>query len=348
MRLTHINSLCEGAEIARTILRADGSPFIEAGEVVDADLMRTLREARISRVYTADPLTDDVPVCDILSPETRAEACACVCDAFAGRASPLAVRRAALAIVREVRASPEMVHGAAPIYRVEEHVMAHGVESALIAVLIAEECGMAEAQSVSLAQGMLLHDIGAQAQTGLLLESGELTAAERELTRGHARIGFEALRELLGRSPIGRSIALLHHERLDGSGYPRGLQGGELTPVVRVAALADVYTALISDRPHRAAGLPDEAISYFLRGGASQFDQDLVRCLARRVEVYLPGTWARIRDGRCGIVLGSRIGATVRPRIRLLEDEQRRRLPAPLDLDLAARSEIHIADVFYD
>jgi HD-GYP domain-containing protein (c-di-GMP phosphodiesterase class II) len=348
VRLTHINRLAVGAEVGRPIFRVDGEPFVEAGEIVDEDMLAALREARISRLYTADPLTDDVDIQDILSHETRADCYRCVAEAFAGQPDANRLRRAANDIVRDIRFSPDTVHGVVPVYLVDEYVMAHAVDSALYAVLTAVEAGLPDNQCISLAQGMLLHDIGSQSQLSVLAENGELSAAEREITRGHTRLGFEALRDLLNRSPIGRSIALLHHERLDGSGYPRGLQGEEIPAVARAAGLADTYAALISDRPHRAAGLPDEAFSYFLRSGAALFDHDFVRCLARRVELYPPGMWVRLRDGRCGIVLGSRLGSTVRPAVRLLQDEQRRPLPEPISVNLARQSDIHIADVFYD
>jgi HD-GYP domain-containing protein (c-di-GMP phosphodiesterase class II) len=348
LRLTHINRLAVGARIARPIHHMGGGEFVAAGDSVDNDLLAALRDARISRVYTMDPLTDDAEIADLLTEETRVEAYECVADAFASHPDASRLRRVANDMVREARFAPEVVHGVMPIYRVEEYVVAHAVTSALYAVLAAVEAGIPDGQCVSLAQGMLLHDIGTQGQLSVLHENGELTEAEREITKGHTRLGFESLRDLLNRSPIGRSIALLHHERLDGSGYPRGLAGDEISPVARIAGLADTYAALIADRPHRAAGLPDEAFSYFLKTGAAKFDQDQVRGLARRTELYPPGMWVRLRDGRCGIVLGSRVGATVRPRVRLLQDEQRRPLTDHEDIDLSRHSDAHIADVFYD
>ncbi len=348
LRLTHINRLAVGARIARPVHRVAGGEFLAAGDSVDNAMLAALREARISRVYTMDPLTDDAEIADLLTEETRIEAYEAVAEAFAGQADAHRLRRVANDMVREVRFSPEIVQGVVPIYCVDEYVMAHAVTSALYAVLTACDAGLPDGQCVSLALGMLVHDIGSQAQLAVLHENGELTEAERDITKGHTRLGFEALRDLLNRSPIGRSIALLHHERLDGSGYPKGLQGDEISPVARIAGLADTFAALIADRPHRAAGLPDEAFSYFLKAGAAKFDQDQVRGLARRTELYPPGMWVRLRDGRCGIVLGSRIGATVRPKVRLLQDEQRRPLPQHEDLELARHSEIHIADVFYD
>ncbi len=297
-------------------------------------------------MYTADPLTDDIAVVDLLSDETRLDAYAAVGVAFAGDGDPQELRRVAGEMAREIASLPDAVQGAVPVYAVDDHVIAHAVHSTLYALLIAAEGGVPEAQRMSLAMGMLVHDIGTRNLSEVLSERGELSPGERAETRLHTREGFEMLSELLNRSPLGRSIALLHHERLDGSGYPRGLSGDDLPLLARVGAVADVFAAVISDRPHRPGAPPDEAISYFLAGAPEQFDRDCIVGLARRVEIYPTGMWVRLRDGRCGIVLGSRRGSTVRPVVRLLQDERRRPLRTPLDVDLARETDLHIADVF--
>ena len=156
--------------------------------------------------------------------------------------------------------------------------------------LIARALGLDESFSESIRVASPLHDIG---KIGIpdhvLLKPGPLTAEERALIEGHAEIGHRILTgagsELLD---LAASIALTHHERYDGSGYPRGLFGAEIPIEGRIAAVADVFDALTSDRVYRPAYSVESALEMMREGGGSQFDPDVLDAfLAIRDE--LPG-----------------------------------------------------------
>ena len=111
----------------------------------------------------------------------------------------------------------------------------------------------------------------------MLLKPGALDDDERTLIEGHAEIGYRILAgsgsELLD---LAASIALTHHERFDGSGYPAGLGGPEIPVEGRIAAVADVYDALTSDRVYRPAYPDDIALDLMLDGRGTQFDPDVL------------------------------------------------------------------------
>jgi diguanylate cyclase (GGDEF)-like protein len=119
-----------------------------------------------------------------------------------------------------------------------------------------------------------LHDIGKIGiPDSVLLKPASLTAAEREVVEQHARIGHSILAGSSSRLlALAATIALTHHERYDGTGYPRGLAGEEIPLEGRIAAVADVFDALISDRPYRPAYQPDEAFAMMVAGRGTQFD----------------------------------------------------------------------------
>jgi HD-GYP domain-containing protein (c-di-GMP phosphodiesterase class II) len=123
-----------------------------------------------------------------------------------------------------------------------------------------------------------MHDVGKIGiPDHILLKPGKLTADEWEIMRSHAAIGAELLAG--SRSPVvqmGELIALTHHEKWDGSGYPRGLKGDEIPFVARVTAVCDVFDALISERPYKAAWSIDDALEEVKRGAGAHFDPELV------------------------------------------------------------------------
>ncbi len=159
----------------------------------------------------------------------------------------------------------------------------HTRRVALLAVQVGEELGLPPSRLRSLATGGLLHDIGKLAvPDGILKKPGPLTDDEFAVIRRHPEWGHHLLGELGDFSPSVRRLVLDHHERLDGSGYPRGLSEAELDLETRILAVCDVYDALMSTRVYREAWTHDRAIA-LLREEATEhlFDTRCVGALER-------------------------------------------------------------------
>jgi putative nucleotidyltransferase with HDIG domain len=146
---------------------------------------------------------------------------------------------------------------------------AHSERMAAVTARLAERLGLQASEVAALRRTALLHDIGKLAVPNRILDkAGSLSADEWDVIRAHPRYTFE----ILDRVPGFRETAFeasLHHERLDGSGYYRGLSGGSLPLGARIMAVADVFDALLADRPYRA-GLPLDQVIGILRAGAGQ------------------------------------------------------------------------------
>lgn len=158
---------------------------------------------------------------------------------------------------------------------------AHLVRMARYCELIAEGLGLGEDQVRLLTHASPLHDIGKiGVPDSILLKAGALSDEEMAIMRKHSLIGYEILRD--SRSPIvqaGAQIALRHHERLDGSGYPDGLKGEQIPLLARIAAIADVFDALTSERPYKQAWSTEDAFAYLHQHAGILFDQAGVRVL---------------------------------------------------------------------
>jgi HD-GYP domain-containing protein (c-di-GMP phosphodiesterase class II) len=156
----------------------------------------------------------------------------------------------------------------------------HTRRVAMLAVQVGEALGLPPARLRLLAVGGLLHDMGKLAvPCAVLAKPGPLDDAEFAEIRKHPEAGERLLRDLGGFAPGVLRLVLDHHERLDGSGYPRGLAGDELDITTRVLAICDVYDALVSDRVYRSAWSPERALA--LLGDETQFDAACVAALGR-------------------------------------------------------------------
>jgi putative nucleotidyltransferase with HDIG domain len=186
--------------------------------------------------------------------------------------------------------------------RRDESTEAHTRRVALLAAQVAEELRLPAAARRHLAVGGLLHDIGKlSVPLAILRKPGALSDEEFAAIRHHPREGRRLLDELGGFPEVVAGLVSDHHERLDGSGYPRGLRAEQLSVETRILAVCDVYDALVSDRVYRAAWTPERAFA-LLREEAAAYDQLVVaaleRVLGRARKAGAPGWVADLGTGR--------------------------------------------------
>lgn len=169
--------------------------------------------------------------------------------------------------------------------RPDEHTHAQRVADMAFALAVA--MGRSSEEALALAAGARWHDAGKVAvATAILDKPGPLTAEERRAVDRHVWHGHALLLARSGMVPaLAPVIALLHHERFDGSGHPFGLRGEAIPFAVRVASLADVHDALISDRPYKPAWTANAALAYIDAERGRQFDPFCVDALLALMEV---------------------------------------------------------------
>ncbi len=143
--------------------------------------------------------------------------------------------------------------------------------------VIARGAGMDDVAAQRIEQAALLHDIGnVGIPDAILRQAGPLSPDQRQQMEQHTVLGHEALRGGSDLLQLGADIALHHHERWDGGGYPRAIAGADIPAAARVVAVADVLDALLSPRPWRSAWTPERALAHVRGGAGSQFDPMLV------------------------------------------------------------------------
>lgn len=164
----------------------------------------------------------------------------------------------------------------------DSYTAGHQKRVTSISLAIAKEMKLNKKQRDAIKFGAIVHDIGKiQIPSDLLSKPSALTPIEFELIKSHAEIGYRILKEIDFPWPVAE-IAYQHHERMDGSGYPRGLKGRRIRMEARVVAVADVVESISSHRPYRAALGVDFAINYLLENSGTLFD---ARVVAACIEV---------------------------------------------------------------
>jgi len=166
----------------------------------------------------------------------------------------------------------------------DPHTADHERRVAYLSRAVGQKMGLKKNIAEGLYIGGLLHDIGKIAvPESLLSRPGALIKEEWDLIRTHAKRGYEILKDANLPWPVA-DMALHHHERLDGSGYPDGIKGDELSLEVRILAVCDVAEAMLSHRPYRPARTKEETLEEIRRGKEAKYDAKVADIVIAMIE----------------------------------------------------------------
>lgn len=165
----------------------------------------------------------------------------------------------------------------------------HILRMASYSRVIAETLDLPLEQCEIIEHSAPMHDIGKIGMPDhILLKPGRLSMAEWKVMRSHAEIGYEILKDSQScYLQAGAEIAICHHERFDGDGYPSGLRGQEIPIAARIVAVADVFDALVSPRPYKAAWSVQKALDYLVRERGRHFDPQCVDAFLAQIDLVI-------------------------------------------------------------
>lgn len=345
MRLVAVRTLAPGDVLARTLHAADGRVLLAAGVRLSEQHIKRIRELQVPAAWVEDELSEGISPGDLIHEATRIEALRVLREVLRpevvqrGIPGPL-FRRASRVVddlLDDLRSSRDALYGLTDVRAPADYACGHALAVAVLAARTGMSLGYGELRLKRLALGAFLHDLGTAAlPEAVLAAPRQLTPDEFQLVQRHPQLGFEALRRTDGVQPAAAVVALEHHERWDGSGYPRGLAGDSLHEHSRVVAVADVFDAMTSDRPYRPRWQPSDALDHLQAGSGLLFDPVAVEAFTQNVTAFPQGTAVQLGSGAVGLVVRAHRAWPTRPVVRLLTEPDGQRLPVPRDVDLAA------------
>lgn len=228
--------------------------------------------------------------------------------------------------------------------RLDDYIYCHAVNVAFISLELGRGMNYQQARLVELFCAAFMHDIGITPYLDIVRKPGRLTAEEYARIKDHPFKGLEIIQKLGGEFSPGVIEAITQeHERMDGSGYPKGLREGEIGEFAQIVCLADVYESLTHSRPHRARISPPKAVNEILNQKGI-FSVKALKMLLERVGIFPVGTWVRLNTKETGIVSKNNHGLPLRPAVEVMFAENGAKLLQPKTVDLAVNLLISIEE----
>ncbi|CAN7431448.1 HD-GYP domain-containing protein [Rhizobacter sp. LjRoot28] len=218
----------------------------------------------------------------------------------------------------------------------DDYTYMHSVAVCALMIALSRQLGADEQETRLAGLAGLLHDMGKAAMPlDVLNKPGRLTDDEFRVIKSHPERGFEMLREG-GTAPVAvLDVCLHHHEKMDGSGYPRGLVGEQISRMARMGAVCDVYDAITSNRPYKAGWDPAEAIRKMAEWRGGHFDDAVFQAFVKSLGIYPTGSLVRLQSGRLAVVVSQNERSLVTPVVRVFFSTRSQLHLPPELLDLA-------------
>jgi HD-GYP domain-containing protein (c-di-GMP phosphodiesterase class II) len=220
------------------------------------------------------------------------------------------------------------------------YTYSHSVDNCALAITFGRHMGLPKKDLRTLAIGLLMMDMGnLRVPDQILNKKGRLSDAEYKIIQKHVQHSVDILRDTEGMNEDIVNIAITHHERFDGSGYPYGLQGVHIPVYGRMAAIIDCYDAMTSDRPYSPAQSAYSALQDIYNWRGTSFQPELVEQFLQCMGVYPTGSLIEMTNGEVGIVITQNTTQRMRPKIMLLLNEHKEHLTEYKTIDLAKEFE---------
>jgi HD-GYP domain-containing protein (c-di-GMP phosphodiesterase class II) len=345
-------------KLAKHIYSEEGTVLLATGVELSAPLLGRLARYGIDYLYIEDARTDDIVVMDVISDETRIRANREIRTVFRKMMDDAGKKRLVSTyhlgktfrplmedVIAELSRHPDAMMMLTNISVTDNYLFQHSMNVGIYSTMLGLAHGYSKEELMVLALGALLHDIGkTKVPLDILRKPGKLTDEEFAEIKKHAEYGYLMLKDEPNVPLLAAHCAFQHHERIDGSGYPRGIKGNDIHEYARWIGLVDSYDAMTTHRVYRSAMLPHQALEVLFAGTGTLYDREKIALFRDKIALYPIGVTVTLDTGEKGVVVDLNATAAHRPIVRVLEDAEGNEI-VPYEIDLSKKLTAMIAAV---
>lgn len=327
MRLVEFAELKQGMIVGQPVYGPNGELLCKQGSLLKDMYIEKIHNYSIPHLYIADEVSEDVEIHCTISQEVKNEAYRNIKKLYTSIQQKSKSFHTAMQdclnsvdkITEDVIAEKIDLFDLFDIKMMDEYIYQHPVNVAIISLIIGKTMSLSTLELYRLGVGAFLFDVGQMfVPQEVLNKRTEYTEEDIKAMQKHTENGYRFAKDEFN-LPMKSYLAILqHHERYDGTGYPNGKKGKEISEYGRIVAIADVYDALSSRKPYREAMSPIIAFKTILEGANKEFDPDIVKIFASHVSPYPLGFTLHFPDKRTGIVQQNYVNKPFNPLVKII------------------------------
>lgn len=295
-------------------------------------------EARTGRQVAPVPVDVEIARATKICAQSKRAVTSMFNEARMGKAvDTVGAQRLVAEISDSVTRNPGALISLARLKTADDYTYMHSVAVCALMIALAKQLGLDDQQTRSAGIAGLLHDLGkAMIPLKVLNKPGKLTDEEFSIIKKHPEEGHQLLLNGNGADDVALDVVLHHHEKTDGSGYPKGLKDSEISLFAKMGAVCDVYDAITSNRPYKAGWDPAESLRKMAEWADGHFDQRVFQAFVKSLGIYPIGSLLRLDSGRLGIVIDQGEKSLLTPRIKVFFSTRANARIAPEIIDLSS------------
>lgn len=309
MQFVKTENLKVGMISVKGLFDDKGTKLLAANKMLTEPIIRALKINHYAGIYTYDEFSKYEDLESLIPEETRINAIGALKTLSIDKVIYLANE-----IVESILKQKDVLIEMKDLEYFHGTTYEHSVNVASLSVPCGIGLGLNNKQLEHLATAAMLHDIGKMSiPKNILDKPGKLNEYEWELMKRHPEYGYNMLYDNFTIHPDVRTGILLHHENVDGTGYPKGYTTERIPMIAKIIHVADVYDALCRKRAYKDEYKASEAIEYLMGNCGTMFDRDVVSAFLRYITVYPVGTDVLLSDGRIARIVKNRAENILRP-----------------------------------
>ena len=344
-----IDELTNEMKLAREIIDPEnGRVFLGAGCANLPKYADRLRNIGATHLYVQDAVAADVELPETVCEELRSRADRALAEVYTKlqleqRPEYLPLMRMVKELLDDVLNIREYLVNVYELRCGGGDFIGHSVNVALLSLLLGQLLCYDDEKLRKLGMGALLHDIGVAVLPEAVREKrGVFNEEEKLLFQQHPVLGYHLVKDHWEVSALSRGVILSHHERSDGSGYPRRLLKGDIHEFSRIVGLVDCFEELTGGHPFSEKMNIQEAVEMLSVQGPLWFDAEMVEMFISRIPIYQTGTTVCLNDGRRAVVVSHNRGFPTRPIVRVFQDSTGCRISPGVEINLLEANHIFV------
>lgn len=336
MRFISTDQITEGMILSKNIYDSSFKLLLRANNRLTPRYIQRIQDLGYQGIYISDHLSEDIEIHDVIFDDLRVEAFLTVKDAcFHAYHYSKNNNKFASGVDKHYQAIKDLTNkligdlkkrnidkiNLIDLKIFEDYVVSHNVNVGVLALYLGLNIGLSTIELQRLGIAALLHDVGKMfLDPKILNKTSKLTDAEYKLVNQHASFSYKYIKESYHIHTSTYLGILYHHEKIDGTGYPKGKKGKDIPLYSRIISICDVYDALTSNRPNRPPLLPSEAMEFMMANGNTSFDMELLKVFTRIVAPFPKGIEVELSNGERGLVIDSFKDLSLRPTLKIFKD----------------------------